>query len=123
MLVNGGGAVAAAAFIGAAFGRQGLALLDPPYLPLALACFVLGLALVLGHSVYRYFWAEYRVWYLRRKKRDLWDDTKTVSLKDVKTQHPPTRSQLWIIYISNGLGFLLFVAGVLFGLGAILVLG
>ena len=62
-LVNAGGAVTMAAFIGTAFSKSGATIGSEPIL--SLVSFTTGLAIVLVYTTYRFLWAEYRVWYLR----------------------------------------------------------
>ena len=109
-IVNAGGAVADAAFMGTIL-RSGVS--PSTYLVLSLVSFSLGLILILGYIIYRFRWAEYRVWYLRRIRDAIWDERWEVDLKEIKTQHPPTRPQFWITYGCNGLSFFMFISGLI----------
>ena len=122
LLVNSGAAVALAAFIGSTVA-------DPkewpvpspiPFLFGSFACFLTAIVLVVGYNVYRFLWAEYRIWYLRWRREELWDDDKLLDFTRVKTQHPPTRPQLWLTYLFNGFGALLFAVGLVLGFLALI---
>ena len=120
MLVNAGGAVAAAAFIGTYVGASVAASVPsvevPRYVLPSIGAFLVGLVLPLFYIMYRFLWAEYRVWYLRWKRANLWDTGKKVDPAKIKTNHPPTRPQLTISYVFNGGSFLFFMAGLVLGL-------
>ena len=120
MLVNAGGAVAAAAFIGtyvgASIAASAQSVEAPRYVLLCIGAFLMGLVLPLCYIMYRFLWAEYRVWYLRSKRSDLWDAEKDVDLGKIKTNHPPTRPQLLITYVCNAGSLLFFMAGLVLGL-------
>ena len=115
MLVNAGGAVAVAAYMGAARSTGAV----PSLLIISFLTFTLGLTFALGYGVYRFLWAEYRIWYLRGMRTRHRAEPETLSLKQVKTQLPPTRPQLWATYGCNILSFLLFIAGVVLGVVAL----
>ena len=116
MLVNAGGAVAAAAFIGTFFGASGYAAIAPPNSLYSLGSFIIGLVLPLIYMMYRFAWAEYRVWYLRSKRRDLNDPDKQVDPHKIMTKRPPTRFQLAFIYICNIGSLVCFLVGCWMGM-------
>ena len=115
MLVNAGGAVTVAAYMGAAQSAGAI----PGMLIVSFITFTLGLTFALGYGVYRFLWAEYRISYLRRMRARNRAQPGALGLKQIKTQLPPTRPQLWATYGCNLLAFLLFIAGVVFGVVAL----
>ncbi len=115
MLVNAGGAVAVAAYMGAARSTG----VVPSLLIISFLIFTLGLTFALGYGVYRFLWAEYRIWYLRDMRARSRARPGVLGLKQIKTQLPPTRPQLWATYGCNILSFLLFIAGVVLGVIAL----
>ena len=115
MLVNAGGAVAVAAYMGAARSTGAI----PSVLIVSFIAFTLGLTFALGYGVYRFLWAEYRISNLRRMRARNRAQPGALGLKQIKTQRPPTRPQLWATYGCNLLAFLLFIAGVVFGVVAL----
>lgn len=115
MLVNAGGAVAVAAYMGAARSTGAV----PSLLIISFLIFTLGLTFALGYGVYRFLWAEYRIWYLRDMRARNRAEPGALGLKQIKTQLPPTRPQLWATYICNLLAFVLFIAGMWAGVVAL----
>ena len=106
---HAGGATAVAALIGT-LARNGPL---PQMLFWSLASFLVGLVLAMGYPLWRFSHAEYRVWYFRFKRRDPNVGDYPCGPGRVRTQHPPTRPQLFVTYGINIVGFLLFVAGLI----------
>ena len=69
-LVNAGGAIAVAAYIGA---RGNIPINDGPLLT-SLWSFSFGLLAMIVYPIYRFTWAEYRVWHIRfhRRRYRMW---------------------------------------------------
>ena len=116
MLVNAGGAVAATAFIGTFIGASESPVDVPESSLVSLGSFIIGLALPLIYMMYRFSWAEYRVRYLKFKRRSIWDADKRVDPQTIKTERPPTRPQLFITYAFNFLSLGCFLIGCWLGM-------
>ena len=102
-LVNAGGAVAVAAFIGATKAIHAGPLLY------ALVLFTIGVILPLGYAVFRNAWAQFRVLDLKSDRRKLMRSE--IDPANVKTQLPPTRPWIWITIMLNILSLAIFVSG------------
>lgn len=108
-IAHAGGATALAALIGTLADDGPL----PQMLFWSLASFLVGLILAMGYPLWRFSHAEYRVWYLRFKRKDPNVGDYPCGPGRVRTQRPPTRPQLFVTYGINIVGFLLFVVGLI----------
>lgn len=95
-LVNAGGAVTVAAYIGArqVDATEGI----EPFV--ALISFSVGLTIMVIYPVYRFGWAEFRVWYLRWKRSQFQKMKEDGGQIEFMDKHPPTRWQLLWTYLA-----------------------
>ena len=95
-LVNAGGVVAVAAYIGARQVNASVAF----DLFVALISFSVGLIIMVLYPVCRFGWAEFRVWYLRWKRSQFRKMKSSGGQIEFMDKHPPTRWQLVWTYLA-----------------------
>lgn len=96
ILVNAGGAVAVAAYIGA----RPVNAKEAVDLFIALISFSAGLTIMVLYPVYRFGWAEFRVWYLRWKRSRLRKMKENGGQIEFMDKRPPTRWQMLWTYLA-----------------------